>query len=419
MNSPVLQGGDLKDLKAGAQGLKSAETGAFAKSGTTDNNGHIELTDLPIGLYLVHEDISAATKANPGLTAGADFLVFVPTTTPDGKAWDYKVTVYPKNAAGGITKAVVDKDKNVGDVITYTIDADIPIALDGKSLTKFEIWDHLDVTKLAPSTKDWPTSSAVAFVNGGEISSSLYNITFDNGTSTVKVEFNPQGRSFLQQNLGKQVRLTIQAKMKAVGNGNGVIVNKSELVTNQPGSDSDNKTPSNEVVTYLGKVKIVKQADGREGKHTLSGAQFELYRCSASTVKGLIGGPLTVNGTKTWTTGADGTITIDGLHVTDIQNATETINNQYCLKEIAAPSGYVLPQGDAAVTAFKLDRGDVAGQAPTAIAQLSKDVTILNKKSDTPDLPLTGGQGIALLVILGAGVAGAAVYSARRNSTKA
>lgn len=362
-------------------------------------------------------------NAHPGLTAGQDFLVFVPTTTPDGKAWDYNVTVYPKNTAGGITKQVKDAGKNVGDDIVYTVEADIPPASDGTTLKKYEIWDKIDTTKLDPADKDWPTSSSVAFADDTEIDAEYYDVTFDG--VTIKVVFKEDGLKFLAQkdNQGKKVKLTINAKMKAIGDSDSAVIeNDATLITRQPGSETDTEVTTDKVKTYLGKVKVLKTADGRDNEKALSGAKFELYRCTADTVAGL-GDQITINNVSTWETGADGTLTIDGLHATNFaDNAPVNLEGMYCLKEVAAPAGYVLPQGDAAVFGFKLTADtdtDAVALGSDTVTLVNNQLNITNDKSDTPDLPLTGGQGIALLVLGGALVGGLAVYSARRNSVDA
>ncbi|MDY5601980.1 MAG: LPXTG cell wall anchor domain-containing protein, partial [Schaalia hyovaginalis] len=65
----------------------------------------------------------------------------------------------------------------------------------------------------------------------------------------------------------------------------------------------------------------------------------------------------------------------------------------YVLKETAAPAGYVLPAGDAALTPLKV--------TPNATASSTVDVTIDNTKQNVPQLPLTGANGQLLLLIGG------------------
>ncbi|MBQ5476107.1 MAG: hypothetical protein IIT65_15885, partial [Lachnospiraceae bacterium] len=62
----------------------------------TDAYGHSEVHDLDLGLYLVvetrvPEDVVCTT---------APFFASLPMTTIDGAAWNYDLTLYPKNATG-------------------------------------------------------------------------------------------------------------------------------------------------------------------------------------------------------------------------------------------------------------------------------------------------------------------------------
>lgn len=92
---------------AQAQGMTAIGT---PYTETTDSNGKIELKDLPLGLYLVHE-VSAPSQITG---KAADFLVSVPMTNADGDDWLYDVHVYPKNSStyAGVTLL---KQGKVGD----------------------------------------------------------------------------------------------------------------------------------------------------------------------------------------------------------------------------------------------------------------------------------------------------------------
>ncbi|ALD73260.1 Fimbrial subunit type 1 precursor [Trueperella pyogenes] len=85
----------------------------------------------------------------------------------------------------------------------------------------------------------------------------------------------------------------------------------------------------------------------------------------------------------------------------------ESDSKDYCLKETAAPAGYVL---------------DPVGRTVTVKA--GKDATELiefeNVKVEGPDLPLTGAQGTAIMVAAGllllAAGAGTVYVARRRNA---
>lgn len=75
----------------------------------TDATGHTSASDMEQGLYLVVETCvpeNVTSTCNP-------FFVSLPMTTIDGTAWNYDVTVYPKNQTGNPTlDKTVREDKN-------------------------------------------------------------------------------------------------------------------------------------------------------------------------------------------------------------------------------------------------------------------------------------------------------------------
>lgn len=89
-------------LAANATAVKNALEAAV-KNGTamaeTDAAGHTFASDMEQGLYLVVE-----TRVPENVTSTCNpFFVSLPMTTIDGTAWNYDVTVYPKNQTGNPT----------------------------------------------------------------------------------------------------------------------------------------------------------------------------------------------------------------------------------------------------------------------------------------------------------------------------
>ena len=89
-------------LAANATAVKNALEAAV-KSGTamaeTDATGHTSTSNMEQGLYLVVE-----TRVPENVTSTCNpFFVSLPMTTSDGAAWNYDVTVYPKNQTGNPT----------------------------------------------------------------------------------------------------------------------------------------------------------------------------------------------------------------------------------------------------------------------------------------------------------------------------
>lgn len=90
-------------LTANATTVKNALEAAVKNGGVampeTDATGHASADQLEQGLYLVVE-----TRVPENVTSTCNpFFVSLPMTTVDGTAWNYDVTVYPKNQTGNPT----------------------------------------------------------------------------------------------------------------------------------------------------------------------------------------------------------------------------------------------------------------------------------------------------------------------------
>ena len=90
-------------LAANATTVKNALEAAVKNGGVampeTDATGHTSASDMEQGLYLIVE-----TRVPENVTSTCNpFFVSLPMTTIDGAAWNYDVTVYPKNQTGNPT----------------------------------------------------------------------------------------------------------------------------------------------------------------------------------------------------------------------------------------------------------------------------------------------------------------------------
>ena len=90
-------------LTANATTVKNALEAAVKNGGVampeTDATGHTSASDMEQGLYLIVE-----TRVPENVTSTCNpFFVSLPMTTIDGAAWNYDVTVYPKNQTGNPT----------------------------------------------------------------------------------------------------------------------------------------------------------------------------------------------------------------------------------------------------------------------------------------------------------------------------
>ena len=90
-------------LAANATTVKNTLEAAVKNGGVamteTDATGHTSADQLEQGLYLIVE-----TRVPENVTSTCNpFFVSLPMTTIDGTAWNYDVTVYPKNQTGNPT----------------------------------------------------------------------------------------------------------------------------------------------------------------------------------------------------------------------------------------------------------------------------------------------------------------------------
>ena len=155
-------------LTANATNVKNALETAVKNGGVampeTDASGHTSASDMELGLYLVVE-----TRVPEMVTSTCNpFFVSLPMTTIDGAAWDYDVTVYPKNQTGNPDlEKTVREDKNstgkntgsltdikdgyahtttasVGDTVDYQIISTLPtITSKASSLSEYTYVDTL------------------------------------------------------------------------------------------------------------------------------------------------------------------------------------------------------------------------------------------------------------------------------------
>ena len=113
-------------LAANATDVKNALETAVKNGGVvmaeTDAAGHTAASDMEQGLYLVVE-----TRVPENVTSTCNpFFVSLPMTTIDGAAWNYDVTVYPKNQTGNPTlektvrESMGSTGKNTGSVSDIT-----------------------------------------------------------------------------------------------------------------------------------------------------------------------------------------------------------------------------------------------------------------------------------------------------------
>ena len=385
-------------------------------SPATNSEGLATITEMPVQAYLVCETTTPGNivqKAKP-------FVVTIPhpntAAGADGQ-WIYDVNVYPKNEAIDVDKTIQAQKLNgygVGSLIKFPVSSTAP-TLDAKSFYKyFQLKDTLD-ERLSEVT------ATEVSLEGATLQPTDYQVA-TNG-QTVTVTFTAEGLKKIKAAPGKKVSAVFQGKVTKAGS-NGTITNRAQVISDTlyaeqpptpetPPTNPDNPPTSDEVTSNWGDLSIKKVDTHQQGqtKAGLQGAQFQLYKAkdayanTCSKVKD--GDPIAINGQTTLTTDAQGAIDIKGLFISDSIDGADRDNQKdatercYVLVETKAPAGYVLPAGDAAVTAVKVKVGEVA----------TDNVTVENTKQSVPGLPLTGANGMLILTASGASLLMIAVGS--------
>ena len=391
-----LQNGDWTKFPKTAADVKDADKSGTTFEQTTGADGKVSFENLDLGIYLVEE-----TNAPDGIVTGAPFIVSIPMVNEASDAWNYDVVAYPKNTETKTEKTVKDADKNIQDAYTYTIKADAPTWGEGKTLTAFRFEDQLD--KRLDFQKVTEVKAGDTVLQAGDYT---VNNPAENGNKLV-VKLTEQGLAKVKS--GDKMSLTFDVKRKEVGDTTE-LKNQADVIFNNPNTGNEVKNKTNEVVTYHGKLKVVKK-DGKEEGKVLEGAEFQLYQCTSASDLGE--NPLTVNGADKWTTGADGTFTIDGLHVTDFEDNKEApATKKFCLKETKAPAGYAKLEDPIEIDFTRENIKSTTDGSDTVT--LKKDIE--NVKQDTPNLPMTGGMGVGILAAIGAAIVAAGAWFARRGA---
>ena len=389
-----LENGDWSTFPKTAAEAAGHETSTTFEQ-TTDADGKVSFENLDLGIYLVEE-----IGAPAGVVSGAPFIVSIPMVNEASDAWNYDVIAYPKNTETKTEKTVKDADKHIQDEYTYTINADAPTWGEGKELTAFRFEDQLDQRLDFQEVTEVKAGDTV--LQPGDYT---VNNPAENGNKLV-VTLTEAGLAKVGS--GDQLSLTFGVKRKEVGDTTE-LKNKAEVIFNNPNTGNKVENETNEVVTYHGKLKVVKK-DGEETGKVLEGATFELNQCTSADT---LGDKITIDGVSEWTTGADGSFTIDGLHVTDFEDNKEAPETKkFCLVETKAPAGYAKLEGPIEID---FTREDIAqtGEGDDAVTLVAN---VDNVKQDTPNLPMTGGMGIGILAAIGAAIVAAGAWFARRGA---
>ena len=451
-------------LTANATNVKNALETAV-KSGVampeTDATGHTSASDMEQGLYLVVE-----TRVPENVTSTCNpFLVSLPMTTIDGAAWNYDVTVYPKNQTGNPTlDKTVREAKNstgkntgsladitdgyahtatasVGDTVDYQIISTLPtITSKASSLSEYTYVDTLskgirynknDVVieffrdpVCADKINTWDENSGKFTVAYDDTANTMTIRMTDTGLSeineaaTVYTDSVKRGYSDCTMRITYAATLTADAKMGDTDNPNEVVLTWKRTNTTY----FDTLKDCCHVYTYG--IDVLKQFSDNGGN--VRNVKFRLHNDTDDCyiiaeqkdgvyhAKGLTAKK---SDATTFIPNAQGHIVVKGLE-----------DDAYSLTEIATDKGYVLLKDAVKIVIKTSENGQCekcGAKLLTASATVNgKDVTMTDGNAIVPltvvnnpgfDLPKTGGYGTWMFTVGGAALLGAAAFIVIRS----
>ena len=452
-------------LAANATTVKNELEAAVKNGGVamteTDATGHTSASDMEQGLYLVVE-----TRVPENVTSTCNsFFVSLPMTTIDGTAWNYDVTVYPKNQTGNPTlEKTVREAKNstgknngsltditdgyahtatasVGDTVDYQIISTLPtITSKASALSEYTYVDTrskgirynkndvvIEFFKDAGCTDKittWDESSgkfAVAYddtANTMTIRMTDTGLSEINEAATVYIDSVKRGYSDCTMRITSAATLTADAQMGNKDNPNEVVLAWKRTNTTYFDTIKD----CCHVYTYG--IDILKQFSDNGGN--VRNVKFRLHNDTDDVfvIADLKDGVYYAKGfaakksdATTFIPNAQGHIVVKGLE-----------DDAYSLTEIATDKGYVLLK-DAVKIVIKTAENSQCEKCGTKLLTASatvngKDVTMTDGNAIVPltvvnnpgfDLPKTGGYGTWMFTIGGVALLGAAAFIVIRS----
>ena len=447
-------------LAANATTVKNALEAAVKSGGVamteTDATGHTSADQLEQGLYLIVE-----TRVPENVTSTCNpFFVSLPMTTIDGTAWNYDVTVYPKNQTGNPTlDKTVREDKNstgkntgsltditggyahtasasIGDTVDYQIISTLPtITSKASSLSEYTYVDTMskgikynknDVVieffrdaGCTDKIATWAENSGKFTVDYDDAANTMTIRMTDTGlaeineAATVYTDSVKRGYSDCTMRLTYAATLTADAQMGDTDNPNKVKLTWKRTNTTY----YDTLEDCCHVYTYG--VDVLKQFSDNGGN--LRNVKFKLHNDTDDVyviaeqkddvyyTKGFTAKKADAT---TFVPNSSGHIVVKGLE-DDTYSLTETATDKgyVLLKEAVkiviktAESGQCEKCGAKLLTASAAVNGKDAGMTDgNAIVPL----TVVNNPGF--DLPKTGGYGTWMFTVGGVALLGAAAF---------
>ncbi len=452
-------------LAANATNVKNALETAVKNGGVampeTDASGHTSASDMELGLYLVVE-----TRVPEMVTSTCNpFFVSLPMTTIDGAAWNYDVTVYPKNQTGNpdlektVREAKNSTGKNtgsltditdgyahtatasVGDTVDYQIISTLPtITSKASALSEYTYVDTLSkgirYNKNDVVIEFFKDAGCTEKIATWDESSGKFAVAYDDAANTMAIRMTESGLSEINEaatvytdslkcgysdctmRISYAATLTADAKMGDTDNPNEV-----ELTWRRTNNTYfDTLKDCCHVYTYG--VDVLKRFSDNGGN--MKNVKFRLHNDTDDCyiIADLKDGIYYAKGitskksdATTFIPNSSGHIVVKGLE-----------DDAYSLTEIATDKGYVLLKDAVKIVIKTAESGQCekcGAKLLTASATVNgKDVTMTDGNAIVPltvinnpgfDLPKTGGYGTWMFTVGGVALLGAAAFIVIRS----
>ena len=428
-------------------GVAMTETGA---------DGHTSAENLEQGLYLVVE-----TRVPENVTSTCNpFFVSLPMTTIDGAAWNYDVTVYPKNQTGNpnlektVREAKNSTGKNtgsltdigdgyahtatasVGDTVDYQIISTLPtITSKATSLSEYTYVDTLSkgtkYNKNDVVIEFFKDSGCTDKITTWAEDSGKFTVTYDDTANTMTIRMTDAGLSEINEaatvytdsvkrgysdctmRITYAATLTADAQMGDKDNPNEVVLTWKRTNTTY----FDTLEDCCHAYTYG--VDVLKQFS--DGKGSAQNVKFLLHNDTDDCyiIADLKDGVYYAKGfaakkadATTFVPNVQGHVVVKGLE-----------DDTYSLTETATDKGYILLKEAVKIVITTKENGaceQCGAKLLTAAGTVNgKAVSMTDGNAIVPltvvnnpgfDLPKTGGYGTWMFTIGGVALLGAAAF---------
>ena len=441
--------------------LETAAKNGGAAMTETDAAGHTSAENLEQGLYLVVE-----TRVPENVTSTCNpFFVSLPMTTVDGAAWNYDVTVYPKNQTGNPTlDKTVRESKNstgknngsltdigdgyahtatasVDDVVDYQIISTLPtITSKATSLSGYTYVDTMSkgirYNKNDVVIEFFKDAGCTEKIATWDESSGKFTVAYDDAANTMTIRMTDTGLSEINEaatvytdsvkrgysdctmRITYAAALTADAKMGDTDNPNEVVL----MWRRTNNTYFDTLKDCCHVYTYG--IDVLKQFSDNGGNRR--NVKFKLHNDTddcyiiAEQKDGMYyakGITSKKSDATTFIPNSSGHIVVKGLE-----------DDTYSLTETATDKGYILLKDAVKIVIKTAENGQCeqcGAKLLTASATVNgKDVTMSEGNAIVPltvvnnpgfDLPKTGGYGVWMYTVGGVLLLGAAAFIVIRS----